>query len=83
MLGLIGKPAIFLSKGRDITHPDLVGFFCNVLSVAQVWRNRQIVIAVSGVLKAPLFLGTDAVPLLELLYALFAHWNATASKPKG
>ena len=53
-----------------------VGLGHGELAVAPVERNRQLVIAVSGDLEAPLAFGADAVQLHELLHPLLDHRDA-------
>jgi len=74
------QPALVGSDVRDVARPHLVGLAHDELTIEQVGRDRQIVIAVGGDLEAPLALGTNAVQLHEFLHSLLADSNSACEQ---
>ena len=71
------KPALISGDVHDVADPGFIGLGYAELAVEQVWRNRQLVIAVGGDLGTPLATGTDTVQLHELLHSLLFQLSTT------
>ena len=55
------QPALISGNVRDVADPDFVRLGHAELTIEQVGRNRQLVIAVGGDFEAPFSLGANAV----------------------
>src|SRR5579863_9374538 len=71
------QPAFLGGNVRDITSPGLVGPGRSEVTVQQVRRDRQVMLAIGGHHpETPLAASSNAVFLHQSLHPLFAHANA-------